>query len=73
MSTTNCKYEDFLGGVYSIHPAYLDFTIEQSRQRMNLQTLDCVFLTTPFEALAMRAFDLDSYYDKLALAFDFYE
>ncbi len=50
-----CKKEDFNAGAYSMFPGYLDYTFEQSRSRMNLQTLDCVFLTTPFEAQAMRS------------------
>ena len=40
---------------------------------MNLQTLDCVFLTTPFEAQAIKSPSLQWYYDCLARAFEFYE
>jgi hypothetical protein len=68
-----CKKEDFNAGTYSMFPGYLDFTFEQSRSRMNLQTLDCVFLTTPFEAQAMKSPSLQWYYDSLASAFEFYE
>jgi hypothetical protein len=28
LTTTNCKFEDFAGGVYSILPEYLDFAFE---------------------------------------------
>lgn len=68
-----CKKEDFNAGTYSMFPGYLDFTFEQSRSRMNLQTLDCVFLTTPFEAQAIKSPSLQWYYDCLARAFEFYE
>jgi aryl-alcohol dehydrogenase-like predicted oxidoreductase len=50
LSSTNLKSEDFWEDcMYSIHPTFLDISLKNSLQKMNLETIDCALLQTPFE------------------------
>ena len=43
---------DFLDGcIYSAHPAFLDYSLTLSMERMNIDCLDCAMLYNPFEKL----------------------
>ena len=66
---------------YSMHPEFLNFSLDYSLSKLGLQTLDAVLLTQPFEVAyhtkelryASLERQLNHYYDKLAKAFEFYE
>ena len=36
---------------YSLHPAFLDFSLNYSLNKLQLETLDAVLLTQPFETI----------------------
>ena len=87
LKSTNLTQDDFISEgtnkdmFYSLHPEYLNFSLDFSLKQLGLQTLDAVLLTQPFE-VAYHSPDLKHasekrrhihFYDKLAKAFEFYE
>lgn len=70
MTNLNLTQLDFNNtGLYSAHPVYLSHCLSQSLQRLNLATLDCVYLITPYENLRPLAPSNEAYYDQLAQIF----
>ena len=71
------------GSRYSLHPTFLNYSLNASLKKLNLCTLDCALLANPFEAafLGYTAEDAaqsatvrhEKYLYRLAHAFQFYE
>lgn len=59
--------------VHSLHPAWLSHCLEQSLSRLNLETLDCVYLSEPIERLMLQYADEKEMKLRLAHAFGFLE
>jgi len=54
---------------HCLHPKFLKMSVEESLERLNLQTLDCVYLHNPYEAQA--PFNLDNVvFDRMTQAFE---
>ena len=54
LANTSLKQEDFFilddeETYFSLHPAFLDFSLNYSLDKLQLETLDTVLLTQPFE------------------------
>ena len=65
---------------YSMHPAFLDFSLNYSLKKLQLSTLDAALLTQPHETCnhhdmqhASKEHRKQKYFDQLARAFEFYE
>lgn len=66
--------KDFLHGkFYSFDPVYLKRSLDVSRGKLNLSTIDCVLLQNPFEVGSIMYPDPAEYTKRLAKAFEFYE
>jgi len=54
---------------HCLHPLFLRKSVEESLERLNLQTLDIVYLHNPYEAQG--PFNTDNvFYDRLLAAFE---
>lgn len=58
-----------------MHPTFLDISLRASLQKLNLETLDCAVLQTPFELRpnTPKYESKQSYLYALASAFEYYE
>lgn len=85
LQNTNLKEEDFCvldnsRTFYSMHPTFLNYSLNYTRKKLNLHTIDAVLLSQPFETTYWEGLEHSStekrkrrYFDALAKAFEFYE
>ena len=84
IDSTELEATDFArGGRYSLHPHFLDYSLNQSLEKLNLRTIDCAILQNPFEAAFLGYTPEEAghstsarhqrYLYRLARAFQFYE
>jgi hypothetical protein len=76
LRTTELTPADFaLGWMHSMNPTFLDISLKSSLQKMNLETIDCAILQTPFELRPSQPKhqDKQNYLYALATAFEYYE
>ena len=61
--------------MYSIHPTFLEISLKNSLQALNLETIDCAMLQTPYEVQTQipKYKEKQSYLYSLAKAFEYYE
>lgn len=59
--------------VHSLHPIWLSHSLETSLKRMNLETIDCVYLAEPIENLMAKYGNIKEMKMRLAHAFGFLE
>lgn len=57
---------------HSMHPKYLEESIRGSLERLNLETLDVLYLQNPYEAQGPYNTD-NVFFDRLTKAFEFLE
>ena len=63
-----------------MHPIFLNYSLNYTRKKLNLHTIDAVLLSQPFETTYWEGLEHSStekrkrrYFDALAKAFEFYE
>ena len=66
-------FVSYNGLYYRLHPAYLNWSLHKSLRKLNLETIDAAILANPFEVCLNHYGSKDQFYNKLALAFEFYE
>lgn len=59
--------------LYSIHPKWLEHSIERSRQKLGVETIDCVYLSEPLEMGLQLYREPDGIFRALGKAFAFLE
>jgi aryl-alcohol dehydrogenase-like predicted oxidoreductase len=59
--------------VHSLHPEWLKHSLEITLARLNISTLDCVYLSEPIEHLMLKYADKKEMKMRLAHAFAFLE
>ncbi|CDW84836.1 UNKNOWN [Stylonychia lemnae] len=72
LTSGNVQKEDIIGDIYSIHPHVLQMQLENTLERLNIETLDVALLFNPHE-LAQPFLTKKQYQNQLLRAFDFYE
>lgn len=59
---------------FSLNPIFLKYQLEHTLRHTNLDTIDCLLITNPFEGIIGTLTDSKEYYsDKLARVFELYE
>eukprot|EP00347_Sterkiella_histriomuscorum_P012670 403367675 len=68
----NLNQEDIVQNIFCMHPRFLERQFQQSRERMEIQTIDLAMLHAPFEQQSLIS-TTKSVKQKMLLAFEFYE
>ena len=55
-----------------MHPTFLNFQLERSMARLNVNTIDCLMIANPYE-LQLSEVSMGEYRERLAKVFEFYE
>ena len=74
------KFDPKSPDLYSLHPIFLNYSLNVTLSRLHLQTLDCALLFCPQEITNFYEMEYataerrrEKYLSRLALAFEFYE
>ena len=65
--------EDIAADIHCMHPSYLNHQLQASQKNLGLKTIDLMYLHNAYESWSHFSPDIDSFYDKLAQSFEFYE
>ncbi|WP_435075759.1 aldo/keto reductase [Halorubrum sp. HHNYT27] len=68
LSTGIVDAADLANGAHAIAPAYLEWSLDRSLDRLGLDTVDCFYIHNPETQLATRSHE--AVYDQLAAAFE---
>jgi len=65
--------EDVAAEIHCMHPKFLEHQLAASQKNIGVETIDLMYLHNAYESQSHVLPDLDSFYDRLAKAFEFYE